>query len=155
MVVQRYGRMLHTAGSPSSRRTDCPLSNIFCETSRGLAGALRYSDIRVLLECANKSSFASDSLNDEILMAAIKVLASHSKETKQVEKLVNLLRNERSKIKALVQCGKLKNAYLTAIKSRLVDEVVNISQIAEKAGQLPVRDICEKWLQANGIPRRT
>ena len=58
-------------------------------------------------------------------------------------------------IKALVQCGKLKNAYLTAIKSRLVDEVVNISQIAEKAGQLPVRDICEKWLQANGIPRRT
>ena len=57
-----------------------PLSNIFCETARGLAGALRYSDIRVLLECANKSSFASDSLNDEILMAAIKVLASHSKE---------------------------------------------------------------------------
>ena len=48
-----------------------------------------------------------------------------------------------------MQCGKLKNAYLTAIKSRHVDEVRNISQIAEKAGQLAVRDICEKWLQGN------
>ena len=46
-------------------------------------------------------------------------------------------------------CGKLKNAYLQAIKSKLADEVRNIAEIAEKAGQLPVRDICEKWLQAN------
>ena len=52
-------------------------------------------------------------------------------------------------IKALIQCGRLKNAYLIAIKSRLIDEVRNIAQIAEKAGQLPVRDICKKWLQAN------
>ena len=52
-------------------------------------------------------------------------------------------------VKALVQCGKLKNAYLVAIKSKLVNEVKNISEIAEKAGQLPVRDICEKWLLAN------
>ena len=49
-------------------------------------------------------------------------------------------------IKAYIQCGKLKNAYLIAIKSRLIDEVKNISEIAGKAGQLAVRDICEKWL---------
>ena len=54
-----------------------------------------------------------------------------------------------AQIKALIQCGKLKNAYLLAIKSRHVQEVRNISEIAEKAGQLAVRDICEKWLQAN------
>ena len=52
-------------------------------------------------------------------------------------------------IRALVQCGKLKNAYLIAIKSHHVEEVRNISQIAEKAGQLAVRDICEKWLLTN------
>ena len=52
-------------------------------------------------------------------------------------------------IKANVLCGKLKNAYLLAIKGKLADEVRNISELAEKAGQLPVRDICEKWLQAN------
>ena len=56
-----------------------------------------------------------------------------------------------SQIKALVSCGKLKSAYLIAVKSKLVDEVRNISEIAGKAGQLPVRDICEKWLQANAV----
>ena len=57
-------------------------------------------------------------------------------------------------IKALVQCGKLKKAYLIAIKARMVDEVITISQIAEKAGQLAVRDICEKWLLSNGFTPR-
>ena len=57
-------------------------------------------------------------------------------------------------IKALVQCGKLKNAYLIAIKSRHVQEVRNISKIAEKAGQLAVRDICEKWLETNTGSRK-
>ena len=107
-------------------------------------------------------------------------------QTKQIEKLVQLLTDDRSKvrrdthwslssffpvlflppppplfpltpltpshqIKALIQCGRLKNAYLIAIKSRLIDEVRNISQIAEKAGQLAVRDICDKWLLSNSI----
>ena len=52
-------------------------------------------------------------------------------------------------INAFIQCGKLKGAYLIAIRARLVDEVRKISDIAFKAGQLPVREICEKWLQTN------
>lgn len=52
-------------------------------------------------------------------------------------------------INAYVQCGKLKGAYLIAIRAKLVDEVRKISDIAFKAGQLPVREICEKWLQSN------
>ena len=48
-----------------------------------------------------------------------------------------------------MQCGKLKNAYLVAIRAKLADEVHKISEIANKAGQLSVRDICEKWLQGN------
>ena len=50
-------------------------------------------------------------------------------------------------IKALIQCGKLKNAYLVAINARLPDEVKRIAEVASKAGQVSVREICEKWLQ--------
>ena len=57
-------------------------------------------------------------------------------------------------INGYVQCGKLKNAYLVAIKAKLVDEVQKISEIAFKAGQLSVRDICEKWLQSNNSVHR-
>ena len=52
-----------------------------------------------------------------------------------------------NQIKALIQCGKLKNAYLVAINAKLPDEVRRIADVAAKAGQLSVRDICEKWLQ--------
>lgn len=39
-----------------------------------------YGDIRLVLQCIQKSSFSSDILNDEIIMAAIKVLASQTRE---------------------------------------------------------------------------
>ena len=57
-----------------------PPSNILSETSQGLAAARRYNDVRVLLDCLSKSSFASNTLHDEILMAAIREIASHTKE---------------------------------------------------------------------------
>ena len=39
-----------------------------------------YGDIRLVLQCIQKSPFSSDILNDEIIMAAIKVLASQTRE---------------------------------------------------------------------------
>ena len=48
--------------------------------SRVLAVKQLYGDIRLVLQCIQKSPFFSDILNDEIIMAAIKVLASQTKE---------------------------------------------------------------------------
>ena len=39
-----------------------------------------YGDIRLVLQCIQKSPFSSDILNDEIIMSAIKVLASQTRE---------------------------------------------------------------------------
>ncbi len=50
-------------------------------------------------------------------------------------------------IKAYVLCGKLKNAYLVAVRAGEAEDVRHISELAGKAGQIPVRDICQKWLQ--------
>lgn len=53
---------------------------IFCEVSRVLAVKQLYGDIRLVLQCIQKSPFSSDILNDEIIMSAIKVLASQTRE---------------------------------------------------------------------------
>eukprot|EP00731_Ephydatia_muelleri_P038143 Em0665g3a len=125
-------------------------SNVFCCVSQMMAEKEQYANIRSLIQELETTSYMSEALNDDIAMAAIKVATSkQSKEMKHVEKLISLLKMDRNQIKAQVLCGKLKNAYLLAIKSKMSDEVRNISEIAEKAGQLNVRDICEKWLQAN------
>ena len=46
-----------------------------------------------------------------------------------------------------MKMGKLKNAYLIAIRAKLVDEIRELSDIAYKAGNFPVGDICERWLR--------
>ena len=66
--------------SPPLQTYHLPPTNILCEVSRGLATVQHYGDVRLLLECMKKSSFASDSLNDDIIMAAIKVLAGQTRE---------------------------------------------------------------------------
>ncbi len=59
---------------------------MFCECAKGLALKQRYGDIRVLVQAIQKSHSGigkSDSLevlNDDIIIAAIKVLANQSKE---------------------------------------------------------------------------
>lgn len=44
-------------------------------------------------------------------------------------------------------CGRLKSAYLVAVRAGEADDVRHISELAGKAGQIAVRDICQKWLQ--------
>ena len=64
----------------SSQVYRLPAGKIFCDASRVLALRQLYGDIRLILQCIQKSRFSSDALNDEIIMAAIKVLASQTKE---------------------------------------------------------------------------
>lgn len=55
---------------------------------------------------------------------------------------------------AYVLCGKLKSAYLVAVKGERVDDVRKIQAAAEAAGQVSVKAICDKWLQQHGhVPK--
>lgn len=61
---------------------------MFCESSKGLALKQRYGDIRVLVQAiqqsyaglGSKGNNTLEVLNDDIIIAAIKVLANQSKE---------------------------------------------------------------------------
>ena len=52
-----------------------------------------------------------------------------------------------------MQCGKLKNAYLIAIRANYPDEVQQIADAATKANQASVKSFCERWLQQNRAKR--
>ena len=63
---------------------------MYCETSRSLALKQRYGEVRVLVQAVQKShppsrggQSALEELNDDIIMAAIKVLANQSKEVSE------------------------------------------------------------------------
>ena len=43
-------------------------------------------------------------------------------------------------------CGKLKSAYMIAIKGDRVDAIREIADLAEKTGQSKMVEICKKYL---------
>lgn len=51
-----------------------------------------------------------------------------------------------SQIKAYVDCGKLKSAYLIAVKEDRVEAIQEIAETAMKTGQSKIVEICKKWL---------
>lgn len=63
------------------------MTDVYCAVSRALAANLRYSDIRLLLQCIQKTaqgkSHSLEVLCDEIIMAAIKVLSNQAKEVRR------------------------------------------------------------------------
>ena len=85
MYVCMYVYTTFTSFFPSLQIYRLNSRQVYCDTSRGLAQRQRYNDIRILVQSIQKqhkgpgrSSF--ESLNDDIIMAAIKVLADQSKE---------------------------------------------------------------------------
>lgn len=57
-----------------------PATRVFTEVAKQLATKERYVEVRVLVQCIMKSTLASNELNDDVCMAAIKVLANQTRE---------------------------------------------------------------------------
>lgn len=53
-------------------------------------------------------------------------------------------------------CGKLKSAYLIAVKAERVEDVERILHVAQRAGpsQAQMRTICETWLASQQEKRK-
>ncbi|VDI79486.1 zinc finger FYVE domain-containing protein 26 [Mytilus galloprovincialis] len=66
---------------------------------------------------------------------------------KEAENLIKLLRKDSHKINAYILCGKLRSAYLMAVKAERVEDVQRIAGAAQRMGQTAVKNICNKWLE--------
>ena len=61
------------------------------------------------------------------------------------------MKDDRNKINAYILIGRLRAAYLIAIKLDKVDIVKNIANIAERTGQNLIKTFCVKWLEKKQI----
>ena len=58
-----------------------------------------------------------------------------------------MIKDDENKINAYILNGRLKSAYLIAIKIDRADIVKHIGNVAERIGQNSIKDICNKWLE--------
>ncbi len=67
--------------------------------------------------------------------------------SKEIEELIKLMKDDENRINAYILNGRLKSAYLIAIKTERIDIVKHIANAADRAGQNLIKDICMKWLE--------
>jgi zinc finger FYVE domain-containing protein 26 len=87
-------------------------------------------------QSANESESTSSAANQQ-----------QQQNNKEIEELIQLIKNDENKIHAYILNGRLKSAYLIAIKMDRVDMVKHIANVAERLGQNLIKDICNKWLE--------
>ncbi len=60
---------------------------------------------------------------DRVVLCAVSVFARELRDVKSAERLVSRLTREDSRVDAYMLCGKLKTAYITAVKENLVSTI--------------------------------
>ena len=145
-------------------------SLVYSQIARELAKQYNFKEIQNLLKCINESGYGNTDEYDECISTCIRVFASQSttntqntnqqpqqqekqqsQYNKEIEDLIQLIKNDDNKINAYILNGRLRSAYLIAIKSDKVETVKHIANIAERIGQNLIRDICNKWLEKKQI----
>lgn len=132
---------------------------VYSQIASELAKQYNFREIQNLLKCINESGYKEEvnSSYDECISTCIRVFAAASANTpdasvnqvynKEIEELIKLIKNDENRISAYVLNGRLRSAYLIAIKIERVDIVTHIANVAERIGQHLIKDICNKWLE--------
>ena len=87
---------------------------------------------------------------DQILLT---VCADIKEDQKSFERILAIMKDDRTKIKANIQAGLLRNAYILAVNKKLRNEIVLLEKECEKQGNTQVREFCRKYLQHNKVDK--
>jgi zinc finger FYVE domain-containing protein 26 len=138
---------------------------VYSQIGRELAKQYNFREINSLLKCINESGYKEKiyASYDECISTCIRVFASMTPATsnvlssqqqqqqlqhsKEIEDLIQLIKDDENKINAYILNGRLKSAYLIAIKIDRADIVKHIANVAERMNQNLIKDICNKWLE--------
>lgn len=123
-----------------------PAARVYVDAGRSLARQYKYPLIEELLRCSGETGQVTDKCHDDIILACVSIVAADQSQAKYLEGLIKHLKSEINKISAFIMCGKLKSAYLIAVKGVRVDAIREIADVAEKSGQSKMVEICRKYL---------
>ncbi|XP_016388523.1 zinc finger FYVE domain-containing protein 26-like isoform X1 [Sinocyclocheilus rhinocerous] len=122
---------------------------VYIRVGQRLVRQRQYSSVRQLLKCVGESGTASKHDCDAIVLSCVSVADKSPADAKELEALILESKSPENKIKAYLQCRKLRAAYLQAVKLELVKAapfVQDVMRAAESSGDSVMHDICRQWL---------
>ena len=90
---------------------------------------------------------------DEVLMACVRVYARELNDIKTAEKYVARMSREESRVDGFIVCGKLKSAYISAVKDNLIVKIKAVREEALRRNDNTVLQLCDKFLYLQAGPK--
>lgn len=81
--------------------------------------------------------------SDEFICVCIR----HTNNRDLVDPMIKMLHSDENKINCYILTGKLKSAYLLAVKSERQSDITRIMSVADATKQDSIKNICERWLK--------
>ncbi|XP_068109450.1 zinc finger FYVE domain-containing protein 26 isoform X2 [Hyperolius riggenbachi] len=122
-------------------------SKVYSKVCKQLVLQQNYSEILLLVKCVSESGIAAEKDCDQILLRCVEEMADMSSE--ELEKLIQGMKSDETKIKAFLACRMMRSAYLTAVKQeheKAIQLVQEVWQVAHNLNDGVVQGICSKWL---------
>uniref|UniRef100_A0A8C0EPY4 Zinc finger FYVE domain-containing protein 26 n=1 Tax=Bubo bubo TaxID=30461 RepID=A0A8C0EPY4_BUBBB len=125
-------------------------TDVYSKVAKQLVKQQKYSEIRQLLKCVNESGVAAKNDGDNIILNCLNEFKNIPAE--DLDNLIQDMDSDENKIQAYVMCNKLRSAYLVSVrqeKTRAVQLVQHVRQLAENSGDDVVKAICAQWLSVH------
>ncbi|CAN9501956.1 unnamed protein product [Ophioblennius macclurei] len=108
-----------------------------------------YGAVRQLLKCVGESGTATKNDGDALVLSCVAIADKGPADAKELETLILEIKSTENKIKAFLLCGKLRPAYLLAVKleaGRARPLVEDVLRAAEAGQDQVMQNICRQWL---------
>lgn len=122
-------------------------AHVFERASEVLQRERGGEQVRRLVGCIASCGYPKKYDADAVVLRAVEVMVARDEERKDLDVLVKCLKSDVNKIEAYMLSGRLKSAYLLAVRNDRTEHIRRIMALAEEAGQESIRAICEKRLQ--------
>ncbi|XP_037550750.1 zinc finger FYVE domain-containing protein 26 [Nematolebias whitei] len=122
---------------------------VYVQAGHRLVRYRQYGAVRQLLKCVGESGTATKNDCDALVLSCVSAADKAPADAKELEGLILEIKSMETKIKAYLLCGKLRPAYLLAVKlepSRAGPLVQDVLQAAEDTQDSVMRNICSQWL---------
>jgi len=117
---------------------------IYVHAARAMARQKQVNRLTELFK--NIKSLVNDDDWDKVLEAVVYVFCREVQDIKLAEKFMPMINGDANKINAFIISGKLRNAYLHAIKVQRYSDIEKIRQEAIRTQQNAVVQLCDKFL---------
>ncbi|CAF3487332.1 unnamed protein product [Adineta steineri] len=123
------------------------INEVFLPCAEEIGKRRDYRMLQQLLQVMRDNGYNDNKLHDDIIESCVRQTGSDVEQSREQDTLIQMIKNDNTRINVYISVGKLRAAYLIAIRLGKEDKIRLIRDDAQRSGQTAVYEMCKKWLE--------